>query len=338
MKVLLTGANGFVGSHLLDRLIGQAIPTVVLLRRTANRRLIAPQLSQVGVRLGSVTEPATLAPALEGVTHVIHCAARTKALRVSEFYETNEAGTHHLVEAVNRASPAIQRLILVSSLAAAGPATAAAPACEDDPPMPVSDYGRSKLAGEQVVRRESRVPFVILRPPGVYGPRDADFLQLFKAVRAHVRPQFDGGRQPLSLVYVEDLATLTIAALEHPAATGQTFNVAASEVVTAGGLARAIAEAMRTWTVPLPLPSWGLWPICVAQEAWSRLRGRPAILSRQKYREARARGWVCDVRKLRDELGFECRTTAREGMARTLAWYREQGWLSRAVWNPDLKR
>jgi len=103
--------------------------------------------------------------------------------------------------------------------------------------------------------------------------------------------------------------------------------VAASEVVTTGELGRVIADAMGTWALPLPLPVWGLWPICVAQEAWSRLRGRPAILSRQKYREARAPGWVCNVHKLRNELGFECRTTVREGVARTLTWYREQGWL-----------
>ena len=103
MKVLVTGANGFVGSHLLDHLLDRAIPTAVLLRPAANRRLIAPQLDRVEIRLGSITEPASLASALEGVTHVVHCAGRTKALRASEFYETNEAGTRHLVEAANRA-------------------------------------------------------------------------------------------------------------------------------------------------------------------------------------------------------------------------------------------
>jgi nucleoside-diphosphate-sugar epimerase len=327
MKVLLTGANGFVGSHLLDRLVARGIPTVVLLRPGADRRWIADSLPRLEVRLGAITDPATLAPALANVTHVIHCAGRTKALRVSEFYHTNERGTRHLVEAVNHAAPAIQRLILVSSLAAAGPAPVTAPSREDDPPSPVSDYGRSKLAGEQVVQRECRVPFVILRPPAVYGPRDADFLQLFKAVRAHLLPQFGGGRQPLSLVHVEDFAAATLVALEHPAAAGRTYHVAASEAVTVAELARTIAEAMATWTVPLPLPFWGLWLVCVAQEIVSRLRGRPAILSRQKCREARATGWVCDVRRLREELGFECPTTVREGIARTLTWYRQHGWL-----------
>ncbi len=327
MRVLLTGANGFVGSHVLDHLVRQAIPTAVLLRPTARRHLIQPSLARVEVRLGSITEPATLPSALADVTHVIHCAGRTKALRVSEFYETNEAGTRHLLEAANRVG--LDRFVFVSSLAAAGPVAADVPTGEDDPPAPVSHYGRSKLAGEQVVRRQSRVPFVILRPPGVYGPRDADFLQLFKAVRAHIRPQFGGGRQRLSLVYVEDFAALAVRALEDPRVEGRTYNVASDEVVTAGELARTVAEAMGTWTVPLALPTWGLWFICLTQEAWSQLRGRPGILSREKYREARAAGWVCDVRRLRTELGFTCPTGLREGVARTLAWYREQGWLAR---------
>jgi nucleoside-diphosphate-sugar epimerase len=168
---------------------------------------------------------------------------------------------------------------------------------------------------------------VILRPSAVYGPRDSDFLQLFKAVRAGVLPRFGGGQQPLSLVFVNDLAAATVAALAHPAASGRTFNVASPEVVTAAGLSQVMADTLGTRVWPLPLPAWGLWPICVMQEVWSGLRGQPGILSRQKYREARAAGWVCDVRRLRDELGFECRTGVREGIARTLGWYRQNGWL-----------
>jgi dihydroflavonol-4-reductase len=327
MKVLLTGANGFVGSHILDALVEKARPVAVLLRPAADLRLIEPQLRKVEVRTGSVTDADSLGPALAGVTHVIHCAGRTKALRAAEYYEANEVGTRHLVEAVNRAGGTIQRLLCVSSLAASRPAVAAAPASEDDPPEPVSDYGRSKLAGEQAVRRHCRAPFVILRPSAVYGPRDRDFLQLFRAVRRHLRPGGGGGRQPLSVVCAADLAGVVIAALDHPAAIGGTFNVATPEVVTASGMARVLAEAMGTWTLPVPLPMWMLWSICLGQEIRSRVTGRPAILSRDKWREARAAGWVCDVRRLRDELGQECRTGVGEGLARTLAWYRGSGWM-----------
>jgi nucleoside-diphosphate-sugar epimerase len=326
MRILLTGGNGFVGSHVLDVLLESSLPVALLLRPTAATRWIEAHLPKVAVRPGSVTDPASLAPALAGITHVIHCAGRTKALRTREYYETNEMGTRYLIRAVNQTG-AVRRFVLVSSLAASHPAVAAAPAREDDPPGPVSDYGKSKLASEEVVRRECAVPFVILRPSAVYGPRDADFLQLFKAIRRHVSPTFDAGRQVLSLVFARDLAEAIVTALDHPAAAGRTFNVASPEVVTLAELTQVIANTLGTWALPLPLPGWALWPVCLIQEGWSRLRGRPAILSRQKYLEARAPGWVCDPHRLREELGVECRTGVRDGIARTAAWYRSSGWL-----------
>jgi dihydroflavonol-4-reductase len=132
---------------------------------------------------GSLSDPQSLDAALRDVTHVIHCAGCTKALRNSEFYEVNQAGTRNVVEAVNRQQGRIQRLVHLSSLAAGGPASPDQPAREDDLPHPVSEYGRSKLAGEREVQDACKTEYVILRPPAVYGPRDEAFLPLFKAVK-----------------------------------------------------------------------------------------------------------------------------------------------------------
>jgi nucleoside-diphosphate-sugar epimerase len=264
---------------------------------------------------------------MQDVTHVIHCAGCTKALRVSEFYEVNQTGTRHVVEAVNRQSERIQRLVHISSLAAGGPASQARPACEDDPPHPVSEYGRSKLAGEEEVRSACKPDYVILRPPAAYGPRDTGFLPLFKAVKKHVLPRFGGGRQQLSLVFAKDLAEAAVTCLTHPAAAGKTFYTASPEMMTALALADEIAQQMGTWTLPLPLPTAALWPLCCFQEAVSRLTGKPNLLSRQKYAELRAPGWVCDPSRLRRELGFVCAITLRNGITETLAWYQQQGWL-----------
>lgn len=327
MKVLLTGANGFVGSHVLDGLRARGIPAVVLLRPASRRQFLEHHQPPVEVRTGSLDDAASLREALREVTHVIHCAGAVKALRPAEFHEVNQLGTRRLVEAIHAGGDRIVRLVHVSSLAAAGPTSPDRPLRESDLPCPISEYGRSKLAAEQEVRERCKVPFVILRPPAVYGPRDGEFLRLFKAVRAHLRPNIGGGRQALSLVFVKDLAEAVLAALTHPAAPGQTFFVASHQTVTVRELVRAVAETMQTWTVPLPLPGALLWPICLWADLVAHCTKRATVLGRQKYPELRAAAWLCDPTKLRQELGFECATDLKAGLAATLAWYRQERWL-----------
>jgi nucleoside-diphosphate-sugar epimerase len=325
MKVLLTGASGFVGSHVLDRLVELGIPTAILLRQSSSRRFIESCLPRVEVREGTVGDLRSLEEAMAGITHVIHCAGLVKALRIEEFYTVNQLGTRALIEAANRAG--ISRLVHVSSLAAAGPGTAETPMRETDPPQPVSEYGKSKLAGEQEVERGCRAAWVIVRPPAVYGPRDGEFLRLFEAVKSHLLPDFGGGRQALSLVYVKDLAEAIVRCLESPGAKGRTYFAAGTEVASATQFAELVAQELGVWTFRLPLPVGLLWPVCVLQEAVSRLTGRPNVLSLQKYAEIRAPGWVCDGSRLRSELGIDCATSLPEGIRQTAGWYRAEGWL-----------
>jgi nucleoside-diphosphate-sugar epimerase len=327
MKVLLTGATGFVGSHILDSLCARGIDTTLLLRQSSNRRFIEPHLQRVGLRLGSIADTESLCRAVEGVTHVIHCAGLTRAQRFSEFYEANQIGTRNVVEAVDRQSGGVQRVVYISSLAAVGPVTAGSRVREDDAPHPVSDYGRSKLNGEDEVRQGCRTDFVILRPPTVYGPRDDGFIHIFRTVKAHVRPIFLGGLRELSFVFAPDLAEAVVACLLPPAASRKTYFVCSPEIIPTNGFAREIAAQMKIWAFPLPFPTLMMWPVCAAQEAFSWLTGRPAILNRQKYADLRASAWVCDPTRLRKELGVVCSTPIGEGIAQTVKWYRENGWL-----------
>lgn len=326
MKILLTGASGFVGSHILDSLRARGLPTAVLLRPTSNRRFIESHLPQVEVRSGSVGDPASLEQAMAGITHVIHCAGATKARPTSEFYTINQGGTRNVITAVNAQGGQVERVVHISSLAAAGPAVREQPAREADAPHPVSEYGKSKLAAELEVRNHCRSEYVIVRPSAVYGPRDADFLRMFRAVKSHILPS-PAGTQALSLVFVRDLAEAAVACLTHAAAAGKTYFVAAREIVTAREMAAEIAAQMHVWTLPLPLPNALLWLTCLAQEACSRLTGKASILSLQKYAELRAPGWVCDPTLLERETGCCCATTLKNGVTETLPWYREHHWL-----------
>jgi nucleoside-diphosphate-sugar epimerase len=326
LKVLLTGASGFVGSHILDSLCARRITTILLLRPSSSRRYIAAHLPEVEVRPGSISDPQSVQSAMDGITHVVHCAGATKACRVSGFYEANQTGTRNVVSAINSQPGKVQRMVHISSLAAAGPALRETPAQEASPARPVSEYGKSKLAGELEVSEHCRAEYVILRPPAVYGPRDPEFLRLFKAVNRHLLPK-PSSRQPLSLVFVKDLAETAVTCLTHPAAAGKTYFVANREVVTAQAMAEEIAAQMNVWTLPLPLPTSLLWPVCLAQEILSRLTGKPSVLSLQKFAELRAPGWVCDPSLLGRETGCVCATTLESGIPQTLSWYRRHNWM-----------
>lgn len=328
MKVLLTGASGFVGSHILEDLCTQAIPTAILLRQSSNPRLIAPLLPQVQIHYGSLADPVSLRTAFHGVSHVIHCAGLTKAVRSADYAAGNANGTRNLVIAANQASPPIQRLVYISSLAASHPALPTAPAREDDPPDPVSAYGRSKLAGERVIKEQCRCDYVILRPAAVYGPGDTDFLMLFKAVKARLCPLFQRGRQPVSLVFVKDLSAAIVKCLTHPAARGRTYNVASAEIANGRDFIFEIARLLNVNAHIVSLPRSLLWLTCAARELISRVTGVPHILSREKFKELAAPGWVCEASRLRAETGFAADTSLRAGLAATLAWYRARGWLT----------
>lgn len=277
------------------------------------------------MREGSLGDVASLGAALGGVSHVIHCAGATKARRASDFDGVNRVGTRNLVQAVNT-SAGVQRLVHVSSLAAAGPSALCRPRREMDPPQPVSAYGKSKLAAEREVSEACRADFVILRPPSVYGPRDQEFLRLFKAVKRHLLPQ-PTARQELSLVYVKDLATCAVNCLEDRDVSRQTFFVAAREIITAGLMAREIAAQMRVWTIPMPLPVFGLWIGCLIQQLLTWLTGKPNVLSLQKFAELRASAWTCDPARSEAASGLACPTRFKEGASQTLSWYREHQWL-----------
>lgn len=328
MKVLLTGANGFVGSHILEALRAREIPTVLLLRPTGNLRFIQDHLNHVDVRHGSVTDSDSVRRAMTGVTHVIHCAGATQALQKATFHSVNQGGTANVVAAVNLQAEHVRRLIHISSLAVSGPGTADTPARETDPPRPVTEYGRSKLAAEREVIDRCRSAFVILRPPGVYGPRDVQFLRLFRLAQHGWLPVIAGGAQPLSLVYVRDLATAVLACLDHPAAVGKTYHVAAPEIVTGLQVAECIARVMGCCGRRITVPPWFLRLSCLVAGLGARLSRRSSLLGHDKHRELLAPGWVCDPSRLRQDVGFECPIRLSAGIVSTLAWYREHGWLA----------
>jgi dihydroflavonol-4-reductase len=319
--ILITGGTGFIGSHLVETLCAAGEPVRCLVRPRRRTQKLPPV---AGIAEGDLAAGAGIAEALDGVHTVIHLAGVTKALSADDYYSGNVRATETLVRAVQ--SRAI-RFVHVSSLAAIGPSCGGLPVGEDDPPAPLTHYGRSKLEAERMVR--SALPdAVIVRPPVVYGPRDTDVFQLLKSISRGLVLEIEGGERWFSAIYVQDLVQGILAAARTPAARGRAYFLTHAKASSWSELAAAAAVVMNRRPRVVRIPVAVAQAVGLCAETWARLTGTPGIVSRDKIREARCEAWVCDHRRAAAELSFEAPTSLADGLAQTLAWYKEAGWLT----------
>ena len=326
--VLVTGATGFIGSHLVDRLLAEGANVRCLVRATSPRGGAARHLPPQGARpvLGDLISGAGLGEALNGAAIVFHVAGVTKALRAPDYRLGNVKATQTLLDAMSGSDA---RLIHVSSLAAMGPSPDAVPLRENAPPGPLTLYGKSKLEAEQaVLQSQVASRATIIRPPVVYGPRDVDVYQIFKAASNGALVRIGRPESYFSFIYVADLVDGLILAAEQRDSAGKTYFLSNPESVSWSDFAAAAATTMvkklRTFTIPV----WAAYLAGSSADVLSRLTGRPGILSRDKILDARQRYWICDPARAAADFGFHAQTSLREGIAATLEWYRHERWLT----------
>lgn len=324
MRALVTGATGFVGSHLVDRLLARGHEVVALIRSPAK----AQGLAERGVRLvpGDLGDVAALTTAAEGADVVYHVAALTGAVDEAEFLQANREGTANVVRAA-RAGGGDPRLVLISSMAAGGPAERDRPRLGPGEDRPVTMYGRSKLASEHVVR-EQPLPWTILRPPTIYGPRDRDnLITIFKAARSGFSPVFGDGSQQLSMVHVDDLAEAILLAGEAPGVLGGTFYTNHPEVLTSAELVGHVGRALGRPVRLVPLPEWLTRSALTMTGAWAAAFRQRTILRADKANEFYQPAWTGDPTPFIAATGWTPRFDAATGLAHTAEWYRTAGWL-----------
>ena len=338
-KVLVSGASGFIGDHVAKALVDRGHEVTCLVRPTSNVDRV--ERLRVDLAYGDVTDPISLREAVAGKSAVYHLAGLTKAFRLEDLLRVNEDGVRNMAAACAELDdPPV--LVIVSSLAAAGPAPGGRLRTEKDPPKPVSNYGRSKRAGEVAAGEfADRVPITIVRPPIVFGPGDRACLEMFLSVK-RCRVHFVPGRAPrkFSLIHAADLAELLMLAAERgsrlaPAARSDDGSGAegyyfadSGEHPTYHELGHMIGEALgnrRTFSVSCGLPA--VWAVAAVSELTSRLRGTPAYLSIDKAREATAGSWACSGQKAADELGFSVAEPLAERFHQTAQWYGNEKWL-----------
>ena len=322
MRVLVTGATGFVGSHLAEVLRHRGDEVTVLARSARKAEALRPL--GVAVVEGDLHGTAALARAVEGQDVIFHVAGMVAARDEAEFLRANQAGTANLVAAAQRAGR--PRFVLVSSMAAAGPAARGRPLDGSESPRPVTAYGRSKLAAEAAVTA-SALPWTIVRPPTVYGPRDREVLKVFRLARLGIAPVFGDGTQELSAVHGADLADALAAVGTAPAALGQVYYPCHPEVFTSGAFVRAVAAAMGRRVRVVGMPQGVARGLLGLTEAGFRLVRRPTILTRDKAHEFFQPAWTGNPEPLARDTGWRARYDLGSGLADTYRWYRSAGWL-----------
>ena len=322
MKALVTGATGFVGSHLAEALRARGDEVTALVRSPKKAESLAP----LGVRVveGDLDDPASLARAAEGQEVVFHVAGLVAAGSEGEFMRCNRDGTARLVAAASGAGAS--RFVLVSSMAAGGPAQPGKPLTGTEPSRPVTAYGRSKRAAEATVTA-STLPWVIVRPPTVYGPRDREVLKVFRMARLGVAPVFGDGSQQLSAVHGADLAKALVAAGTAAATVGNIYYACHPEIATSAGFVRAVGTAMGRRLTLVPIPGSVGRALLAVTEVSARIAGQTTILTRDKANEFFQAAWTGDPSPLTRDSGWRAAHDLGSGLADTYQWYRNAGWL-----------
>ena len=329
--IFVTGGTGFVGSHLVEALLDEGHEVRCLVR---NRQKWLGLLDITPVR-GDLTDVSVLWEGLQDVDEVYHVAGITRAQTWEAFYRANVRGTLNLLGAIKQVAPDVERVLITSSLAAVGRG-ANGIATEDDPLEPVSRYGRSKAEMEKALHSTHQMttsywdtlPITVVRPPAVYGPRDRDILTFFQAVNSHVCPMVGGGSDPaVSLVHARDLVQGMIQCARAPEALHEVFFLGSPTPYAWNDVKEASTKALDTWALTVPVPRFLVGAVGAVSELWGKVSGSYPALNREKACEIRYAATMCSSDKAMEQVGYAPSIDLMEGVAETIAWYRDHEWL-----------
>lgn len=322
MKALVTGGTGFIGSHLCEYLLSKGMEIYALVRDLSNLRYLK------GLNINFIKGDLFTIPALPSdIRFVFHLAGKTKSLKLATYYTVNAQGTASLFKNL-RKQRIFPKVIYLSSLASAGPSQGSQARKETDPPQPVSPYGESKLRGEkEALKNKKEFPVVILRVGAVFGPRDRDFLSYFKFMKQGILPSFGFRPKLMSICYVKDVVRAIYLAAVKEVESGEIINIGDPHPYYYDDIGKLVGEVMglKLKNIIFPIPA--IYLIALVTDMASLLTGKVSILSRSKYKELKQSGWVADIGKAKEKLGFETQYSLKEAARETLNWYSQQGWL-----------
>lgn len=330
-KILITGASGFIGSFIAEEALRRDFETWAAMRRSSKKDFLTdPRINFIELDLSSEER---LKEQLRGheFSYVVHAAGVTKCLDPQDFYRINTEGTKNLVRALMAVCTPLKRFVYISSLSIFGAIREKQPyeeIREGDTPQPNTHYGRSKLQAEQWLDAlNSQFPYVVLRPTGVYGPRERDYFLMAQSIKQHTDFAVGYRRQDITFVYVQDVVQAVFLACER-GQTGRKYFLSDGQVYQSSTFSDLIRNELgNPWWVRVKAPIWVLRIITFFGDKIGHITGKITALNNDKYHILRQRNWRCDIQPAIRELGYKPQYTLEQGVPITIKWYRDNGWL-----------
>lgn len=331
MKILITGASGFIGSYIVEEALRQGMETWAAVRKSSSRKYLQDKrIHFIELNLSSETD---LLKELEGhdFDYIVHAAGVTKCLHHEDFFRVNTEGTKNLVHAILKLKIPIKRFVYLSSLSIFGAIKEKQPyqeITEGDIPRPNTAYGKSKLAAEKFLDSiGNNFPYIVLRPTGVYGPRERDYFLMAKSIKQHTDFSVGFKRQDITFVYVLDVVQAVFLALDH-GKDGRKYFLSDGEVYQSETFSNLIHEELgRPWWIRVKAPVWVLRVVTFFGEYIGRMTGKISALNNDKYNILKQRNWRCDIEPAVDELGYHPQYNLEQGVHLSMKWYKENHWL-----------
>lgn len=326
----MTGASGFIGSFIVEEALQRDMEVWAAVRRSSSKAWLQDERIHF-IELNFDSED-KLKKQLAGhdFDFVVHAAGVTKCLKKSDFFRVNTDGTRHLVSALQAVNGGLRRFVYLSSLSIFGAIHETEPyedIRETDTPMPNTAYGMSKLAAEEFLDSQKGFPYIILRPTGVYGPREKDYFLMTQSIKQHSDFAVGFKRQDITFVYVSDVVQAVFLALEN-GGVGRKYFLSDGNVYQSTTFSDLlIKELGNPWCLRVKAPIWVLRAVTFLGEHIGRLRGKVTALNNDKFHILKQRNWRCDISPAVSELGFKPEVQLEEGVRRSVEWYKKEGWI-----------
>lgn len=326
MNILITGATGFVGSHVAERLIADGHRVRALIRGTSDLKWLKGL--DIEFVKGNMLGFTSLKEAMQGIEAIVHIAGVTASNTKQGFIDGNVNATIGLLEAAKQFAPQLQRFVHISSQTAGGPSPDGILRTEDTPPSPITTYGKTKLAAEEaVVRYGESIPYVILRLPVIYGPRDSAVLTFFQTVAKGIKPLIGFSDKYVNLLHVKDIAESISLALSSEIAKSRLYNIGSLEHKNWRELSEIAAKIMGKRGLFINIPHVAVTVIAALAEIASKFKKKPSVLNWEKRNDITEPRWMMDTHRAATELGFRQQVSVEDGFRDTIEWYKKEGWL-----------